>query len=53
MSAIRRWSDVAAVRVGMIGMSEGNGHPFSFSAIINGYDDDGLAGRAGRASTTT
>ncbi len=22
----------------MIGISEGNGHPFSFSAIINGYD---------------
>lgn len=31
------------VRVGMIGLSEGNGHPFSFSAIINGYDDSGLA----------
>ncbi len=31
------------VRVGMIGMSEGNGHPFSFSIIINGYSDDGLA----------
>ena len=31
------------VRVGMIGLSEGNGHPFSFSAIINGYDDAGLA----------
>ena len=24
--------------VGMIGVSEGNGHPYSFSAIINGYD---------------
>ncbi|MEQ6890517.1 Gfo/Idh/MocA family oxidoreductase [Halomonas sp. CS7] len=23
-------------------MSDGNGHPFSFSAIINGYCDDGL-----------
>jgi predicted dehydrogenase len=30
-------------RVGMIGISEGNGHPFSFSAIINGYSDEGLA----------
>jgi predicted dehydrogenase len=30
-------------RVGMLGLSEGNGHPFSFSAIINGYDDAGLA----------
>ena len=31
------------VRVGMIGISEGNGHPFSFSTIINGYSDAGLA----------
>ena len=30
------------IRVGMIGISEGNGHPFSFSAIINGYSDAGL-----------
>jgi predicted dehydrogenase len=30
-------------RLGMIGISEGDGHPFSFSAIINGYDDAGLA----------
>ncbi len=29
-------------RVGIIGLSEGNGHPFSFSAIINGYSHDGL-----------
>ncbi|MDA9021344.1 Gfo/Idh/MocA family oxidoreductase [Gammaproteobacteria bacterium] len=26
------------IRLGMIGMSEGNGHPYSWSAIINGYD---------------
>jgi hypothetical protein len=25
------------------GLSEGNGHPFSFSAIVNGYDDAGMA----------
>lgn len=25
-------------RLGMIGFSPGNGHPFSFSAILNGYD---------------
>jgi predicted dehydrogenase len=30
-------------RVGVIGMSEGNGHPFSMSAIINGYSDEGFA----------
>jgi predicted dehydrogenase len=29
-------------RIGIIGMSEGNGHPFSFSAIINGYSPEGL-----------
>ena len=28
--------------IGIIGVSEGNGHPFSFSAIINGFDPDGL-----------
>ena len=26
------------MRIGMIGFSEGNGHPYSFSAIVNGYD---------------
>ncbi|MEI6725841.1 MAG: Gfo/Idh/MocA family oxidoreductase [Actinomycetes bacterium] len=34
------------MRVGMIGLSEGNGHPFSFSAILNGYDDAALAASA-------
>ncbi len=28
------------IRVGMLGFSEGNGHPYSFSAILNGYDPD-------------
>jgi hypothetical protein len=27
------------IRTGIIGLSEGNGHPFSFSAIVNGYDE--------------
>src|SRR3954464_7258311 len=31
------------IRIGIIGMSEGNGHPFSFSAIINGYSEPDLA----------
>ena len=31
------------IRAGIIGLSEGNGHPFSFSAIVNGYDDQGFA----------
>lgn len=29
--------------IGIIGISEGNGHPFSFGSIINGYSDEGLA----------
>lgn len=28
------------VNLGLIGYNEGNGHPYSFSAIINGYDKD-------------
>lgn len=31
------------IPVAILGATEGNGHPFSFSAIINGYDDHGLA----------
>ena len=31
------------IRVGMIGFSEGNGHPYSFSAILNGYQADRFA----------
>jgi predicted dehydrogenase len=36
-------------KVAILGFSEGNGHPFSFSAIVNGYDDEalGAAGWAG------
>ncbi len=30
--------DPASVRLGVIGMTEGNGHPYSWSAILNGYD---------------
>ncbi len=29
--------------MGIIGLSEGNGHPFSYSSIVNGYSDEGLA----------
>lgn len=28
------------IRLGMIGMTEGNGHPYSWSAIFNGYDEE-------------
>lgn len=31
------------LRIGILGFSEGNGHPLSFSAIINGYDDRAFA----------
>ena len=30
------------MRLGVMGSSEGNGHPFSFSAILNGYDSGRL-----------
>jgi predicted dehydrogenase len=33
---------VDTIRLGVIGINEGNGHPFSFSAIINGFDDEGM-----------
>ena len=29
--------------LGIIGVSEGNGHPFSYSSIINGFSPEGLA----------
>lgn len=29
-------------KIGLIGVSEDNGHPFSFGTIINGYDDNYL-----------
>ena len=31
------------VTLGMVGVSEGNGHPYSFSCIVNGYSESGLA----------
>jgi predicted dehydrogenase len=33
---------VGTIKLGMVGINEGNGHPFSFSAIINGYDREGM-----------
>jgi len=32
------------LRLGVIGASPGNGHPYSWSAICNGYDDAAMAG---------
>jgi len=31
------------IRIAMLGMVEGNGHPYSWSAIFNGYDPDAMA----------
>jgi len=30
-------------QIGIIGLSEGNGHPFSFGSIINGFSPEGLS----------
>lgn len=38
-TARRAWVERPAdIRLGVIGMTEGNGHPYSWSAIFNGYD---------------
>jgi len=31
------------LRLGLIGLSEGNGHPYSWAAIFNGYDEGAMA----------
>ncbi|MCX6993506.1 MAG: Gfo/Idh/MocA family oxidoreductase [Kiritimatiellaeota bacterium] len=31
-----------AIKLGIIGMTEGNGHPYSWSAIFNGYDEKAM-----------
>ena len=33
---------MTGLRFGVIGMSEGNGHPYSWSAIFNGYDREAM-----------
>lgn len=33
------------IKLGILGLNEGNGHPFSYSAIFNGYDPDELQKR--------
>lgn len=32
------------LRLGLLGLSEGNGHPYSWGAIVNGYDEAEMAG---------
>ena len=29
-------------KIGVIGINDGNGHPYSFSAMFNGFDNDYL-----------
>ncbi|MEM1000241.1 MAG: Gfo/Idh/MocA family oxidoreductase [Bacteroidota bacterium] len=36
-------NQLAPLRLGIIGLSEGNGHPYSWSAIFNGYDPEAMA----------
>ncbi|HET6453526.1 MAG TPA: Gfo/Idh/MocA family oxidoreductase [Armatimonadota bacterium] len=31
------------IKLGIVGMSDGNGHPYSWAAIINGYDREAMA----------
>ena len=31
------------LRLAMLGMIEGNGHPYSWSAIVNGFDPAAMA----------
>jgi predicted dehydrogenase len=38
-----RNSSARTLRLGVIGLSEGNGHPYSWSAIFNGYDREVMA----------
>lgn len=33
------------IRLGIIGLTEGNGHPYSWSAIFNGYNPENMARR--------
>ncbi len=35
--------EAGVMRLGVIGLSEGNGHPYSWSAICNGYDPAAMA----------
>lgn len=35
-------NDAAKLRLGILGLSEGNGHPYSWAAIFNGYDPEAM-----------
>ncbi len=42
-SSPARTPSAAPLRLAMVGMIEGNGHPYSWSAIVNGYDPVAMA----------
>ena len=33
----------AEIKIAMLGMVDGNGHPYSWSALFNGYDPEKMA----------
>jgi predicted dehydrogenase len=35
---------MSELRLGLLGISEGNGHPYSWAAIVNGYEEAEMAG---------
>jgi predicted dehydrogenase len=35
--------DPDQIRIAMLGMVDGNGHPYSWSAILNGYDPEAMS----------
>lgn len=35
--------DKELIKLGIVGLSDGNGHPYSWSAIFNGYDKEAMA----------
>ena len=43
MSATKTLANVETIRLAMFGMTEGNGHPYSWSAIFNGYDPEAMS----------
>lgn len=44
---------VVMIKIGMIGMSEGNAHPYSWSSIINGQFDSDEIGKVGYPAVAT
>lgn len=43
MANAQPWVRQGEIRLAMLGMVDGNGHPYSWSAIFNGYDPDQMA----------